>query len=221
MSEFPPPPLKYEHDPSEVTNQYLLAQFPDATVVMSHDDDWHDILRVCSDPQHNEPSTVQSTVDLLQQICDRFMVIEEDGKLDLSNLTGAKISDTRNILGNIDTEAVPNITITDLCNQSADSNDVLAYLQEQGFETARGLFMTSEVELSGAGLRMGQVAELKRALRELIYSSSPELSLQSAGALLTSDSPPDEWVAKYDPTVKFRLPQSGKASNLHALGFTG
>ncbi|KAJ7679594.1 hypothetical protein B0H17DRAFT_99863 [Mycena rosella] len=70
VSEFPATPSIFH--PSQVINEYLLAKFPNATVVMSHDDDWCDIMR------DDEPSAVPTNLNLLRQICDRCIVMDED-----------------------------------------------------------------------------------------------------------------------------------------------
>ncbi|KAJ6467931.1 hypothetical protein DFH09DRAFT_508316 [Mycena vulgaris] len=49
-----------------------------ATVVMSHDDDWRDIL-LCDD-EHE----MGNPVNLLQQICDQYVVIEDEGTISLA-----------------------------------------------------------------------------------------------------------------------------------------
>ncbi|KAJ7817996.1 hypothetical protein B0H14DRAFT_2840790 [Mycena olivaceomarginata] len=72
VCEFPPASPVFH--PSQVINEYLLTKFPNATVVMSHDDAWRDILR-----SDNEASTVLTNFDLLRQICNQCLVIEEEG----------------------------------------------------------------------------------------------------------------------------------------------
>ncbi|KAJ7436201.1 hypothetical protein FB451DRAFT_194083 [Mycena latifolia] len=77
VSEFPLTSTIFH--PSQVINAYLLAKFPTATIVISHDDDWREIMRY-----DGEPSEMRSPVDLLQQICEQYVAIEEDGTIFLS-----------------------------------------------------------------------------------------------------------------------------------------
>ncbi|KAJ7614031.1 hypothetical protein FB45DRAFT_260870 [Roridomyces roridus] len=57
--------------PSAVINNYMLQKFPDAAVVMSHDNDWRDILRV--------DNTDQDPVSLLKSACEGFSLEEWNG----------------------------------------------------------------------------------------------------------------------------------------------
>ncbi|KAJ7047597.1 hypothetical protein C8F04DRAFT_14322 [Mycena alexandri] len=71
LSEFPPV-TKIFH-PADIINSYLLEKTPDATVIMSHDDDWSDIL--ADDP--NIVSPVQTVSELIRRINDEFSIITE------------------------------------------------------------------------------------------------------------------------------------------------
>ncbi|KAJ7743772.1 hypothetical protein B0H16DRAFT_997199 [Mycena metata] len=73
LSDFPPV-VKIFH-PAEIINDYLLRKIPNATVVMSHDDDWRDIL--ADDPSTGFP--VQSVSELLRKIDDEFSITIKDG----------------------------------------------------------------------------------------------------------------------------------------------
>ncbi|KAJ7745734.1 hypothetical protein B0H16DRAFT_972010 [Mycena metata] len=68
-----PPVVKIFH-PAEVINNYLLEKNPDATVVMSHDDDWSGIL--ADDPSTG--SQVQNVSEFLDRINDEFDITEKD-----------------------------------------------------------------------------------------------------------------------------------------------
>ncbi|KAJ7745745.1 hypothetical protein B0H16DRAFT_1726791 [Mycena metata] len=69
-----PPIVKIFH-PAEIINNYILAKAPEATVVMSHDDDWSDILA-------ENPSTgskVQTVSEFLDRLNNEFSIEEKDG----------------------------------------------------------------------------------------------------------------------------------------------
>ncbi|KAJ6520870.1 hypothetical protein DFH09DRAFT_1373202 [Mycena vulgaris] len=68
LSDFAP--VSKIFHPAELINNYLLQKVPQARVVMSHDDDWRDIL---------QDSIVQHPLELLQKINDQFTVMEKEG----------------------------------------------------------------------------------------------------------------------------------------------
>ncbi|KAJ7909983.1 hypothetical protein B0H13DRAFT_618171 [Mycena leptocephala] len=67
-------PISKIFHPGELINNYILQKVPYATVVMSHDDDWCNILG--EDDQRSQVTTVS---ELLQQIKDQFEIVEQDG----------------------------------------------------------------------------------------------------------------------------------------------
>ncbi|KAJ7285230.1 hypothetical protein C8J57DRAFT_1170524, partial [Mycena rebaudengoi] len=72
ISDFPPTATIFH--PSRLLNDYLLHQAPQATVAVTHDDDWLDIFR--------DDGTLQQMQDSLAvhlQISDRFTIEEEHG----------------------------------------------------------------------------------------------------------------------------------------------
>ncbi|KAJ7157639.1 hypothetical protein C8R43DRAFT_404139, partial [Mycena crocata] len=80
MSEFSSLPKLFH--PSQAVNDYLLVEFPDATVVLSHDDDWGDEISRHEDNQSTEPHRNERA--WLQQICDQFIVVQEDDAIIVS-----------------------------------------------------------------------------------------------------------------------------------------
>ncbi|CAK5263158.1 unnamed protein product [Mycena citricolor] len=60
--------------PSQILNEFILQQSPKASVVITHDDDWCDILE-----DDGTANAVQSVVAFLQQICERFDIASEGG----------------------------------------------------------------------------------------------------------------------------------------------
>ncbi|KAJ6517567.1 hypothetical protein DFH09DRAFT_1195245 [Mycena vulgaris] len=72
LSDFAP--VSKIFHPAELINNYLLQQAPQARVVMSHDDDWRDILQ-----DDGTQSIVQHPSELLQKLNDQFTVMEKEG----------------------------------------------------------------------------------------------------------------------------------------------
>ncbi|KAJ7813834.1 hypothetical protein B0H13DRAFT_466782 [Mycena leptocephala] len=68
-------PISKIFHPGKLINGYILRKTPQASVVMSHDDDWRDILR--DDPSSGP--TIQNALELLQRIDDQFSITEKDG----------------------------------------------------------------------------------------------------------------------------------------------
>ncbi|KAJ7029921.1 hypothetical protein C8F04DRAFT_1115463 [Mycena alexandri] len=64
-------PIAKLFDPAKLINAYILHKVPHATVVMSHDDDWADIL--------GDNSEITGASDFLQRIDDKFTIAEKDG----------------------------------------------------------------------------------------------------------------------------------------------
>ncbi|KAJ7718999.1 hypothetical protein B0H16DRAFT_1607752 [Mycena metata] len=63
------PAAKIFH-PSHIINDHILREAPDARVVISHDDDWSEILR---------DDTVQNMSEFLQRVSQRFEIVGEGG----------------------------------------------------------------------------------------------------------------------------------------------
>ncbi|KAF7334970.1 Pleiotropic drug resistance ABC transporter protein [Mycena venus] len=60
--------------PGQLINNYILDKTPQATVVMSHDDDWRDILG------DDAPGfQVETTSQFLQRISDQYDIVEHEG----------------------------------------------------------------------------------------------------------------------------------------------
>ncbi|KAJ7603736.1 hypothetical protein FB45DRAFT_79126 [Roridomyces roridus] len=66
--------------PSQVINNYILEKFLDAAVVMTHDDDWRDILR--------SDNTNQDVVSLLKRACEDFSLEEANGLITVRRSRG-------------------------------------------------------------------------------------------------------------------------------------
>ncbi|KAF7374425.1 WD40 containing domain protein [Mycena sanguinolenta] len=70
---FPTPKIFH---PSEIIHERILREVPQATVVITHDDDWRDVFK--DDGMQTRRSTVS---ELQQAIFDRFEILEEDEEL--------------------------------------------------------------------------------------------------------------------------------------------
>ncbi|KAJ7614116.1 hypothetical protein FB45DRAFT_938019 [Roridomyces roridus] len=68
-------PTKQLFRPSQVINDYILRKCPDAEVVMTHDDDWRDILRSDGTATYSD----EAAIELLYRACETFTLVEEDG----------------------------------------------------------------------------------------------------------------------------------------------
>ncbi|KAJ7875007.1 hypothetical protein B0H14DRAFT_3130894 [Mycena olivaceomarginata] len=72
LSDVPPIPQTFH--PGQLINDYILDKAPQATVVMSHDDDWCDLLG-----DDAPGSQVETASQLLQRISDQYDIIEHEG----------------------------------------------------------------------------------------------------------------------------------------------
>ncbi|KAF8186103.1 hypothetical protein K438DRAFT_1765437 [Mycena galopus ATCC 62051] len=59
---------------------------------------------------------------------------------------------------------VSHVSLAEFCDQYKLSAKIYQLLDDQGFETAAGLFQVSEEQLTKAGFKPGHIGELKRAL---------------------------------------------------------
>ncbi|KAJ6542777.1 hypothetical protein B0H19DRAFT_1076827 [Mycena capillaripes] len=92
--------------------------------------------------------------------------------------------------------SVPTLTVAEFCQQYNLSDRILALLNQEGFENAAALLEVSEATLKDVGFKDGQIAELKRALRESLATEMVPVCLRS-------------WTwAGYSEEVKFkRIPR--------------
>ncbi|KAF8176686.1 hypothetical protein K438DRAFT_73229 [Mycena galopus ATCC 62051] len=67
---FPPPKIIH---PSQIIHERILREAPQATVVITHDDDWRDAFR-----EDGMSTTKKTSSELQQAIFDRFEITEED-----------------------------------------------------------------------------------------------------------------------------------------------
>jgi hypothetical protein len=63
---------------------------------------------------------------------------------------------------------VPTIGLADFCHKYKINEKIHELLAQEGFTTAAALLEISESTLKETGLKIGQIAELKRALRALL-----------------------------------------------------
>ncbi|KAJ7681381.1 hypothetical protein B0H17DRAFT_1333752 [Mycena rosella] len=64
---------------------------------------------------------------------------------------------------------VPTWTLSDFCGVYRLSNATRTLLDDQGFETTAALLGTTDACLLDADFKRGQIAEIKRALKEFIF----------------------------------------------------
>ncbi|KAJ7830200.1 hypothetical protein B0H13DRAFT_2114799 [Mycena leptocephala] len=68
-------PISKIFRPGELINNHILHKTPQAAVVMSHDDDWRDIL----DDDPSTGSKIHSISEFLQRVEDQLTITERDG----------------------------------------------------------------------------------------------------------------------------------------------
>ncbi|KAJ6479037.1 hypothetical protein C8R45DRAFT_1156563 [Mycena sanguinolenta] len=66
----------------------------------------------------------------------------------------------------------PTLSVGEFCQNYHVSENICKLLEEEGFETVGALWEVSDADLRGAELKGGQIAELKRALRDLVTAPS-------------------------------------------------
>ncbi|KAJ7744241.1 hypothetical protein DFH07DRAFT_834799 [Mycena maculata] len=64
---------------------------------------------------------------------------------------------------------IPTLSVAEFCREYRLSDRIRTLLDEQGFETAAALLEVSDVSLLEDGFKKGQIAEIKRALKELLF----------------------------------------------------
>ncbi|KAF7369436.1 Kinase-like protein [Mycena venus] len=85
------PPVAQIMHPGELINNYILAKAPQATVVMSHDDDWCDIF--------GEGNPAQTISDLLQRIGDEYVIVEKGGATFLQAMSASSRNESPELFG--------------------------------------------------------------------------------------------------------------------------
>ncbi|KAJ7450046.1 hypothetical protein B0H11DRAFT_1928429 [Mycena galericulata] len=63
---------------------------------------------------------------------------------------------------------VPTLKVADFCKQYHLSDEIRQLLEKEKFETAGALLEVAESNLEKSGFKQGQIAEVKRALREFL-----------------------------------------------------
>ncbi|KAJ6487950.1 hypothetical protein C8R45DRAFT_1097803 [Mycena sanguinolenta] len=63
---------------------------------------------------------------------------------------------------------VPTLSVADFCKEYRLSDEICQLLLDEKFETAGAVLEAPEGNLEKAGFRQGQIAELKRGLREFL-----------------------------------------------------
>jgi hypothetical protein len=63
---------------------------------------------------------------------------------------------------------VPTLTVAEFCQKYHFGDKIRNLLDQQGFETAGAILEVSEMSLLEVGFKIGHIAEMKRALRQLL-----------------------------------------------------
>ncbi|KAF7338975.1 hypothetical protein MVEN_01973700 [Mycena venus] len=66
---------------------------------------------------------------------------------------------------------VPVMTVDEFCRQYHLSENIRQRLEEEEFKTAGALLEVAETTLQGAGFKSGQIADLKKALKEFLMTN--------------------------------------------------
>ncbi|KAJ7794776.1 hypothetical protein B0H14DRAFT_2922184 [Mycena olivaceomarginata] len=74
--------------PGQLLNNYILEKHPQAAVVMSHDDDWGEILGDACLPSDDPASYIRTVPEFLQRINAQYEVMEKDGATFLQAMPG-------------------------------------------------------------------------------------------------------------------------------------
>ncbi|KAJ6476324.1 hypothetical protein C8R45DRAFT_1009619 [Mycena sanguinolenta] len=73
-------------------------------------------------------------------------------------------------------DRLPILSLDDFCQKYHLSGKIRSLLDEYGFETPGAIFEASHTDLGVAGWKLGQIAELRRALQVFVYKSQePDL----------------------------------------------
>ncbi|KAJ6511814.1 hypothetical protein DFH09DRAFT_1324222 [Mycena vulgaris] len=70
------------------------------------------------------------------------------------------------------TVSVPTLALAEFCHEYHLSAEIHDRLDTEGFETAGALLEISEATLKDAKLRVGQIGELKRALKDFLLKNN-------------------------------------------------
>jgi hypothetical protein len=69
---------------------------------------------------------------------------------------------------------VPDLPVVGFCENYKLSDKIFKLLEAEGYEMAGALLEASESSLAMAGLKSGQIAELKRALKQLLAAGKSD-----------------------------------------------
>ncbi|KAJ6511828.1 hypothetical protein DFH09DRAFT_1197630 [Mycena vulgaris] len=71
-------------------------------------------------------------------------------------------------------EMLPHLEVPEFCKEYRISNKIRSLIEEAGFETAASLCEVTVDNLTGLGFKMGQIAEVQRALRQFSLKNGVE-----------------------------------------------
>ncbi|KAJ7359331.1 hypothetical protein DFH08DRAFT_931886 [Mycena albidolilacea] len=103
-------------------------------------------------------------------------------------MTGELESGTQRIVVDGEIITLPNLSVAEFCRQYRLSDEIHRLLETEKFETAGAVLEAAETNLEKAGFKQGQIAELKRGLREFVSTKmsqskhNPEQALRILAA---------------------------------------
>ncbi|KAF7374473.1 Pleiotropic drug resistance ABC transporter protein [Mycena sanguinolenta] len=117
------PSLKIIH-PSQLIHERIFREVPQATVVITHDDDWRDVFK-----DDGVQTQGQTALELQQAIFDRFEIMEEDGAVFLgakSDPTPSRNAATMTVDGHrtVDSGVSDHISVTPATPPNANHPEV-------------------------------------------------------------------------------------------------
>ncbi|KAJ7196317.1 hypothetical protein B0H12DRAFT_1168630 [Mycena haematopus] len=68
---------------------------------------------------------------------------------------------------------VPVMTVDEFCRKYHLSENIRQHLEDEEFKTAGAVLEVSETTLQAAGFKSGQIADLKKALKEFLITNVP------------------------------------------------
>ncbi|KAJ7681372.1 hypothetical protein B0H17DRAFT_1076481 [Mycena rosella] len=78
------------------------------------------------------------------------------------------------------TISVPKLNLDDFCQTFGISEDIESRLRAAEFKSAGALLEISETDLKEVGLKIGQIGELRRALREFLSREMRSVSVETS-----------------------------------------
>ncbi|KAF8132152.1 hypothetical protein K438DRAFT_1788052 [Mycena galopus ATCC 62051] len=104
---------------------------------------------------------------LAQMIADSMLVGVQEVVKSLRELEASKLR----VSGEGETFCPPDIGVEEFCHEYSLDNTILQLLRAHGFRKVGAICEVSDLTLKDAGFHWGEIAELRRALKELKASA--------------------------------------------------